>query len=139
MKTGIAGVALLLAAGLAGCQWFAPRPEPVPGQAEVTVYRPGRLTAFSRSYTVELDGRAVAELANGSYFRIGLAPGTHSFGIAGKPGLVWSETLAADGRYYLQLDVRGLAPDYELALRRVEAAQAQAELKDLRELAPAAP
>lgn len=126
--------ALLIIAGLAGCEFFSPRSEQAPGQAEVVIYRPGRLIAFTRNYTLELDGRAVAELANGSFIRVHVQPGAHGFGITDELAATWSGSLAPDTRYYLQLEISGAAPKFEVALRQVEPEVAAAELQDLREL-----
>ncbi|MGH8529951.1 MAG: hypothetical protein ACRETN_08950 [Nevskiales bacterium] len=132
MKTTL--VIAFIVAMLAGCGLLPSGSESVPGQAEVVAYRPGRLTAFTNRYSLEMDGRTVAELVNGSFVRLRTAPGSHNFTVTDASGAAWSKTLEADTRYYLQLAVTGNAPNFEVALKQVPPDLAKTELEGLREL-----
>lgn len=76
----------------------------------------------------------VAELVNGSFIRLRVAPGLHSFKVTDATGAEWSKALEADTRYYLQLAVSGDAPDFKVALKQVSPDLAKTELEGLREL-----
>lgn len=132
MKARLATV--LVAATLAGCGLLPSGSESVVGQAEVVAYRPGRLTAFTNRYSLEMDGQTVAELVNGSFVRLRAAPGPHNFTVTDASGAQWSKTLEADTRYYLQLAVSGDGPNFTIALKQVSPDLAKAELEGLREL-----
>ncbi len=136
VKTSLA-VLLLVAAGLTACEFFASRGEPAPGQIEVVIYRPGRLVAITNRYPVAMDGSTLGELTNGSYMRLYAAPGAHHFSITDLAS--WSDTLQADRRYYLQLNVSGRAPKFELSLQQVAPELAEAELEGLHEVELAKP
>ncbi len=131
-------LALVLCASLlngCGLSWL--RSEPVAGQAELLVYRPGSLSAYLKRYVLVMDELAVAELPNGSFVRLRAAPGTHALKVADTLEAEWSKALEADTRYYVRLAVSGQAPKYTVALKQVSPDTARAELEGLRELEPA--
>ncbi len=103
----------------------------------MVVYRPGRLVAITNRYPVAMDGTTQGELANGSFMRVYAAPGAHHFSITDQAS--WSGTLQADRRYYLQLNVSGRAPKFELSLERVRPEHAETELEGLHEVELAKP
>jgi hypothetical protein len=86
-------VALTLTAGLVGCSSTAPQPaaakaplSPAPDAAVVadagdnalmTVYRKKRFVGMALHTSVYVDGTEIAELGNGAYVKVKVAPGQH--------------------------------------------------------------
>jgi hypothetical protein len=121
---------------------FAATGFPGPDGRGIYLYRRGALAAWAQPFRVLVDGQPAGFIANASYVRLPLTPGTHQLQIA-PGGLARVTTLQVqadnDGRAFYEFvfptgwDMR---PSFQgAAIEARDAAQALAALKGLRPMA----
>lgn len=140
----VAGIVLLAACSSAppsssaptgGGVTTVPPPAPTPARtlpvahdAFATVYRTRRLVGTALNTSVHIDGVEVAELDNGTYVRVRLGPGAHTF-YADDERDALTVTVEAGREYYFRTELVSGAWGGHGKLQRVDAAAGAAELK----------
>ena len=80
----------------AGGPAFAAAP-PATGESGLYLYRRGALAAYAQQFAVLVDGKPTGFIANASYLRLPLAPGSHQLQIV-PGGMAQATTLQVDAR-----------------------------------------
>jgi hypothetical protein len=127
MKTLIT-IALMLSS--IGCFAQAPTPEPAP-TVKVVVYRAKQFTSRFRALQFYCDERIAADLNNGRYFLLSLAPGIHTFRGADK-GTSIQLDIHPGGKYFIRAEQAVGEFKGTQQITSVDALLAHSEMYDLK-------
>lgn len=94
------------------------------------VYRPGNLTGFAKRFMLQANGREQAQIGNGQYWVMDVAPGRHVLSLAS--GQASQTVTAAVGQaYYLRIEPYQQQEEIRARLQSVPYAVAAKELEGL--------
>ncbi|GEM_PF-2941591 len=127
---GMAGLLLWASACMLMAQPWAPPAQDSPA-SRIVVYRPGNLTGFAKQFMLRLNDQRQAAMANGQYFVMDRAPGTHVLALEDTDARQALQSRPAQAHYY-RLQVIRQKDSLGARLEAVPAEQAQRELAELK-------